>query len=102
MGFRRIYLTAILAAAPVAAAVILGASIVSPPNVQLKSDACVGVAGVSACVDADVKVPNINGVGKVIPNVPVPNINMPNVKVPNIKVPNVKVPNVKVPKVGRR
>jgi len=81
MRIRRIYLTAILATAPAAAAAMLAAFIASPPNVQLKSDACVSGDVVSACADVDVKVPNLNSVTNAIPNIPVPNINMPNVKV---------------------
>jgi hypothetical protein len=82
MRIRRIYLTAILAAAPVAAA-MLAAFIASPP--QLNADpgveGCVDVVGVSACTSADIGVPNINAVEHAIPDIPVPNINMPKVKV---------------------
>ncbi|MEK1230389.1 hypothetical protein OSI88_06430 [Mycobacterium ulcerans] len=38
-----------------------------------------GIPGVS--VDIDAKVPNLNSVEQVVPNVSVPNINLPNVKV---------------------
>jgi len=97
MRIKRIYRSALFLAAPAAAAAMLAASIASPPQAIAgpNVEGCVDVYGVSACGSA--KVPNINGVSKVIPNVSVPNINMP-----NIKVPKVKVPNVKVPKVGRR
>ena len=94
---RTIYLTAILATAPTAAAVILGAFIATPPNVQYSARPHVNVPGIP---NIDVKVPNLNGVTNAIPNIPVPNINMPNVKVPNIKVPNVKVPKINPGHVG--
>jgi hypothetical protein len=83
MRIRRIYLTAIVAAAPAAAAAMLAVFIASPP--QLNADpgleGCVDVAGVSACGSVGTGVPNINAVENVIPYVPVPNINLPKVKV---------------------
>jgi hypothetical protein len=85
MRIRRIYLTAMLATVPAAAAAMLAAFIASPPNVQLKSDACVDVVGVSACADVDV--PNINAVENVVPNVHVPNINVPNVNPGHVGLP---------------
>ena len=97
MRNRRIYLTAILATAPAAAAVILGAIIVSPPNVQYSARPHVNVPGIP---NVDVKVPNLNGVENAIPNISVPNINMPNVKVPNVNVPNVNVPKINPGHVG--
>jgi hypothetical protein len=83
MRIRRIYLTAMLATVPAAAAAMLAAFIASPPQLNADSGVggCVDVVGVSACSSVDVDVPNINAVENVVPNVHVPNINVPNVKV---------------------
>lgn len=77
MRFRRIYLTAALAAVPAAAATMLATFVGGAP--QLSADpgvgGCVDVAGVSACTSVDVGVPNINAVQNVVPGVSVPNVN---------------------------
>ncbi|MCH9731292.1 MAG: hypothetical protein K0U84_16715 [Actinomycetia bacterium] len=86
---RTIYLTAILATAPAAAAVILGAFITTPPDVQYSARPHVNVPGIP---NVDVKVPNLNGVTNAVPNIPVPNINMPNVNVPKVNPGHVGAP----------
>jgi hypothetical protein len=77
MRIRRIYLTALLGAAPAAAAVMLAAFIASPPHINADPGVggCVDVVGVSACTSVDVGIPNINAVENVVPDIPVPNIN---------------------------
>jgi hypothetical protein len=79
MRIRRIYLTAILATAPAAAAAILAAPIASPQHVQF-SAAPIHDAPLDNWGNIDgVDMPNLNAVDDIIPGVP--NINMPNVKV---------------------
>jgi hypothetical protein len=77
MRTRRIYLTAMLAAAPAAATAMLAAVIANPPQLHADSGVggCVDVVGVSACTSVDFGIPNINAVENVVPNVHVPNIN---------------------------
>ncbi|MCH9642664.1 MAG: hypothetical protein K0U70_03905 [Actinomycetia bacterium] len=76
---RQISRKAILAAAPIAAVAMLGASVADPPQAKADVTGCVNTAGVEVCGSADV--PSINDVKKVVPNVSVPNVNLPNVKV---------------------
>ena len=74
--------TAAFAAAPVAAAAMLAASISSPPRANADVEGCVNSYGVQVCGSADgSNIPSVNDVRNVIPNVPVPNINLPNVNV---------------------
>ena len=96
MRIRRTYLTAILATAPAAAA-ILAAFIASPPNVQLSSapihDAPLddfNIPGVPGNIDYDV--PDLN-----VPDI----IDIPNINVPNINLPNINPGNVGLPGRGR-
>jgi hypothetical protein len=89
MRIKRIYLTAILATAPAAAAAILGAVIASPPNAQL-SAAPIHDVPLDDWVDVDVDVPgvpNLNGVPNVVPNINVPNINLPNINPGQVGLP---------------
>lgn len=86
MQLRRIYLCTILAAAAAGVAVTLAAFPTSSPHIRPSSAPIhdlplddLGIPGVS--VDIDAKVPNLNSVEQVVPNVSVPNINLPNVKV---------------------
>ena len=83
---RRITRTAILAAAPAAAAAMLAASITATPEAKADVSGCVNSYGVEVCGSADVA-GAVNDVVDVIPDIKVPNINLPNVKVkpPKIK-----------------
>jgi hypothetical protein len=84
MRIRRLYLTAILATAPAAAAAILAASVANPPNIQL-SAAPIHNAPLDDWGDiGDIDIPNINVPGNInVPNINVPDINMPNIHVPH-------------------
>jgi len=87
MRIRRLYLTAILATAPAAAAAILAASVANPPNIQL-SAAPIQNAPLDDWGDigdiGDIDIPNINVPGNInVPNINVPDINMPNIHVPH-------------------
>jgi len=84
MRIRPIYLTAILATAPAAAAAILAASVANPPNIQL-SAAPIQNAPLDDWGDiGDIDIPNINVPGNInVPNINVPDINMPNIHVPH-------------------
>ena len=76
MRIRRVFLTAIPAAAAVFAA-----SVASPPHLTADPGVggCVNAVGVSACTNANINVPNLNAVANVVPRIPVPNINVPHV-----------------------
>jgi hypothetical protein len=84
MRIRRLYLTAILATAPAAAAAILAAPVANPPNIQL-SAAPIHNAPLDDWGDiGDIDIPNINVPGNInVPNINVPDINMPNIHVPH-------------------
>ncbi len=74
--------TAAFAAAPVAAAAMLAASISFPPRASADVEGCVNAQGVQVCGSADgSNIPSVNDVRNVIPKVPVPNINLPHVNV---------------------
>ncbi|QUR67904.1 hypothetical protein [Mycobacterium spongiae] len=81
MQLKRIYLTAILAGIPAAAAAMLAGFIASPPHVQLSSAPLQHAPRDIVDVDVDVDIPKINGIPDVIPDIPVPNINLPSVKI---------------------
>jgi hypothetical protein len=91
MRIRHIYLTAMLAAAPAAVAVILAATpTASPANVQPSFNAALHNIPLDPC---DLGGGNCNIPGPGIPgNVDVPNVNVPNVNVPDINPPNINVP----------
>ena len=97
MRIRRIYLTAILATAPAAAAAILAAFIASPPNVQLSS------APIHDAPLDDLNIPGVPGnIDYDVPDLNVPDmIDIPNINVPNINMPNINPGNVGLPGRGR-
>ncbi|MGB8505214.1 hypothetical protein [Mycobacterium sp.] len=97
MRIRRIYLTAILATAPAAAAAILAAFIASPPNVQLSS------APIHDAPLDDLNIPGVPGnIDYDVPDLNVPDmIDIPNINVPNINLPNINPGNVGLPGRGR-